>query len=70
MELHAADVSALHGGGEVFDTSIEVPVTILGDDGPGVRRMRETRDFFAFFEQDLAGLTERWRAYRKSQVGS
>jgi DNA-binding transcriptional regulator GbsR (MarR family) len=54
---------------EHFVTAVDEAITILGDDGPGVRRMRETRDFFAFLEQDLAGLTERWRAYRKP-VGS
>ncbi len=32
--------------------------------GPGLDRLRETRDFFAFAQEDLAGMLDRWVAWR------
>jgi hypothetical protein len=34
--------------------------------GPGARRMRETREFYAFLQADLPDLLERWRVHRRA----
>jgi len=42
----------------------EEAIAIMGGDGPGVRRLEETRDFFLFVQEDIAGTTDRWRRHR------
>jgi DNA-binding transcriptional regulator GbsR (MarR family) len=37
---------------------------VLGRDTPAGARMAETVEFFEFLEQELAGILDRWRAYR------
>lgn len=52
-----------------FVTAVDESIAILDDDGPGARRLGETRDFFAFLQQDMAEMAERWHAHRRAQHG-
>lgn len=52
-----------------FVTAVDESIAILDDDGPGASRLKETRDFFAFLQQDMAALTDRWHAHRRKQHG-
>ncbi|WP_148573296.1 GbsR/MarR family transcriptional regulator [Nocardioides caldifontis] len=49
---------------EHFVTAVDEAIAILDDDGPGARRLQETRDFFAFVKQDMGAMVDRWQAYR------
>jgi hypothetical protein len=37
-----------------------------GADGAGARRLRESREFFAFIRRELPDLLERWREHRRT----
>ncbi|GAA0924571.1 GbsR/MarR family transcriptional regulator [Streptomyces thermoalcalitolerans] len=41
----------------------------LGEETPAGRRLAETLVFFEFVERDVAGIMERWRAYREKHLG-
>jgi DNA-binding transcriptional regulator GbsR (MarR family) len=60
-----AEVSLL----EHFVTAVDEAIEMLDDDGPGAHRLQETRDFFAFVEQDLAAMVDRWQAHRAALSG-
>jgi DNA-binding transcriptional regulator GbsR (MarR family) len=47
-----------------FTTTLAEGVAALGPDTPAGRRLAETRDFFAFWQQEMPALLERWEAHR------
>ncbi|MEU6462691.1 MarR family transcriptional regulator [Streptomyces sp. NPDC046976] len=47
-----------------WEDALREGVTSLGADTPAGRRLSETLAFFEFIERDVAGMMERWRAYR------
>jgi DNA-binding transcriptional regulator GbsR (MarR family) len=49
-----------------IDEAIDHLATEPADD-PGRARLLETREFFAFMQQDLAGMLDRWAAVRTSR---
>lgn len=49
-----------------FVAAVDEAIAILDDDGPGVRRLQETRDFFAFLQQDMSGMVDRWHHHRRT----
>lgn len=42
-------------------------IGVLGPQTPAGRRMAETLTFFEFLQAEMAGLTDRWRAYRSQR---
>ncbi|MEV5170508.1 MarR family transcriptional regulator [Streptomyces flaveolus] len=53
-----------------WEDALREGVTSLGADTPAGRRLAETLDFFEFIERDVAGMMERWRAYREKKYGA
>ncbi|AWL39288.1 MULTISPECIES: GbsR/MarR family transcriptional regulator [unclassified Streptomyces] len=42
----------------------------LGEDTPAGARIAETADFFAFLQEEMTGVMERWRASRSERSGA
>jgi hypothetical protein len=55
------------GVGEVLDHE---GVELLGPGGPAARRIEETREFFAFLQEELPAMMERWRERQAKRSGS
>lgn len=53
-----------------WEDALREGVTSLGADTPAGRRLAETLDFFEFIERDVAGMMERWWAYREKKYGA
>jgi predicted transcriptional regulator len=45
-------------------------VELLGPGGPAARRIEETREFFAFLQEELPAMMERWRERQAKRSGS
>ncbi|MFF9814321.1 GbsR/MarR family transcriptional regulator [Streptomyces sp. NPDC014006] len=52
-----------------WEDALREGITGLGADTPAGARLAETLAFFEFIEQDVAGMMERWRAYRAARRG-
>jgi DNA-binding transcriptional regulator GbsR (MarR family) len=44
-----------------FEDAVAEGVELLGPDRPAGRRLQETREYFAFLQEQLPGILERWR---------
>jgi DNA-binding transcriptional regulator GbsR (MarR family) len=44
-----------------FEDAVAEGVELLGPDRPAGRRLQETREYFAFLQEELPGILERWR---------
>ncbi|MGY1843944.1 GbsR/MarR family transcriptional regulator [Modestobacter sp. SYSU DS0875] len=67
--LHDEDLwsrffAARLGALEHYERVVAGGVADLGDERPGGRRLAETRDFFAYFREELAAMLDRWPAER------
>lgn len=49
-----------------FVAGIDEAIELLGGEGPGVSRLRETRDFFAFNRAESERMLERWQEARRT----
>jgi hypothetical protein len=45
-------------------------VQLLGTGNPAGRRIEETREFFAFLQDELPAMMDRWRARQAKRSGS
>lgn len=52
-----------------WEEALREGVAGLGAETPAGRRLAETLAFFEFIERDVAGMMERWRAYREKNPG-
>jgi DNA-binding transcriptional regulator GbsR (MarR family) len=52
---------------DLYVASMDEALAMLEPGSAGYARVEETRDFFAFSRDDLAGLVERWAAYRAAR---
>jgi hypothetical protein len=43
-------------------------VKVVGADAPAVRRLAESREFFAFLHDEMVQMMERWRQRKRSNV--
>ncbi|PZG86630.1 MarR family transcriptional regulator [Streptomyces sp. NTH33] len=50
-----------------WEDALREGVASLGAETPAGRRLAETLEFFEFIERDVAGMMERWRAYREKK---
>jgi hypothetical protein len=48
-----------------YETVLSEGLTLLDQDSPGGRRVRETLEYFRFVQADLPASLERWREHRK-----
>lgn len=53
-----------------WEDALRDGVASLGAETPAGRRLAETLAFFEFLENDVAGMMERWRAYREENLPS
>ncbi|WNM29119.1 MarR family transcriptional regulator [Streptomyces sp. Li-HN-5-11] len=51
-----------------WEDALRDGVASLGAGTPAGRRLAETLAFFEFIENDVAGMMERWRAYREENL--
>jgi len=49
---------------------MEAGLALVADDSPAAERLRRSKDFFTFIDEEVAGLKERWEARRASWSGS
>ncbi|MDP3892819.1 GbsR/MarR family transcriptional regulator [Nocardioides sp.] len=52
---------------EHLQKAVGEAVEMLDDGSPGRRRLEQTRDFFEFSQQDMAGMPARWAAYQRNR---
>ena len=49
---------------------MDAGLALVADDSPAAERLRRSKDFFTFIDEEMAGLKERWEARRASWSGS
>lgn len=49
-----------------FVTAMDDVLDMIGTDQPGGRRVFETREFFAFIQDDMTAMLDRWSEYRET----
>ena len=52
-----------------YEDALSAGLAALDAESPGGRRLAETREFFAFLREELAGLVARWPQERDRRVG-
>jgi DNA-binding transcriptional regulator GbsR (MarR family) len=52
-----------------WEDALAEGVDLLGTDSPAGRRLEESRDFFAFLQEEVEGIVERWQARRATRAG-
>ncbi len=52
-----------------WDEALAEGVQVVGAGAPAGRRLEESREFFAFFHDELVQMLERWRQHKGSGVG-
>lgn len=50
-----------------WEVTLRDGIAGLGEDTPAGRRLRETAEFFAFVQKELATMMERWREHRDAR---
>lgn len=61
--IFAAEAEALGRWAAVVAEGVDA----VGADTPGGRRLRESQEFFAFVQGELAGVLDRWREHREAR---
>lgn len=51
-----------------FERGISEAIGLVGTDGPGRRRLLETREFFRFAQREMTQMMERWSQYRTEHL--
>lgn len=51
---------------KMYEEAVAAGVELLGTDSRGGRRLRQTREFYAFLRAEQPHLIERWRAHRQA----
>jgi predicted transcriptional regulator len=53
-----------------WERSAAMGADLLGPDRPAGRRLRETEEFFAFLQEEVPAMLERWRARRDKRTSA